>query len=264
MSKIPASEAEKVPSQTHVKEVRAEFDARAETYSDLFSDANKTGASVLFRLRAKIVASMLAQSTGSLLDCACGSGEVTEDVIKAASFQKVWVNDISGEMLRRAQSRLAAHQSKQEFFWLNSDVFALNPDDMHSRFDVILCLGLIAHSGRLDELLALFRGMLHDNGSVILQSSLLDHPGSRLIKLVTDRRHAAGAKYKFSFYTFDQIAKAARNSGFEVEENRRFGLCIPFGDRLLGRANYFLERTFASAMRSFGGEAILRLRKASR
>jgi ubiquinone/menaquinone biosynthesis C-methylase UbiE len=203
---------------------------------------------------------MIAPSTGSLFDSACGSAEITEDVLKATSFQEVWANDISIEMLKKAQSRLAS-QRGQRVSWLNSDIFELNRDDLNSKFDTILCLGLLAHCGRLNELLAILVRMLRDNGSIILQSSLLNHPGSRLIKLVTDRRYAAGAKYKFSFYTLDQIVNAARETGLVVEEVRRFGVCIPFGDRLLGKANYWLERTFATSMRSFGGEAIFRLRK---
>lgn len=261
MSEGPHYRSDKADWSAHLSDVREEFDARAKSYGDYFEDSNKTGAAVLFRLRAKMAASMIAPSTGRLFDCACGSAEITEAIVQSTAFQEVWANDISREMLERAQQRLAPQQGKCSFFWLNSDIFMLNRDDLRDRFDTILCLGLLAHSGRLNELLATFKPMLRTNGSIILQSSLLNHPGSRLIKLVTDRRHAAGTKYKFSFYTFEQIVNAAREAGLVVEEVRRFGICIPFGDRLLGKANYWLERTFAASMRSFGGEALFRFRK---
>ena len=255
---------ENEPWQTHLDKVRDEFDALAERYGGHFGDDAKTGASVLFKLRSQIAASLIDPTTGCLLDCACGSGEITENVVRATSFQEVWVNDVSDRMLEKARHRLAPYRDHPKFVWLNSDVFALDRDDMRGRFDVVLCLGLLAHSGRLTELLALFRGLLRAGGSLILQSSLLNHPGSRLIKIVTDRRHAVGGRYKVVFYTLEQILNAAVECGFDVEQVRRFGVCIPFGDRLLGKGNHFIEQHCARRMRSFGGDAVLRLRRVGR
>lgn len=64
-----------------------------------------------------------------------------------------------------------------------------------------------------------------------------------------------------SGFSRQKILEAVAGAGFEVEEARRFGRCLPFGDKLLGRFNFRLEAAHGEHLRYRGGEALFKLRK---
>ena len=110
------------------------------------------------------------------------------------------------------------------------------------------------------DLLRLCARALRPGGAILLQSSLDDHLGVRLIGAYANSS-LRRTPHKHSRYRLASLRRAAAIAGLEVAAERRFGVCVPFGDRLLGRANYWLEARCAARMRGCGGEIVLKLRR---
>lgn len=241
--------------------VRAFFDAQAGRYGAFYDRETRSGAAHLFQLRAAIAADLARGGPpGPMLDLATGTGEITRRIALAAGARELDLNDFSEGMLQRCREVFAPDASRVSIGWSRRDAFALLADAPGERYALILCLGLIAHTGRLDELLALSFRALRPSGSLLLQSSLADHPGAFLVGA-----YAASplrrTRHKHARFRLCDLRRAATEAGFEIIAERRFGVCLPFGDRLLGRLNHRIETRYAERMARSGGEIVLKLRR---
>ena len=245
----------------HQSRVTEFFDIHSNDYSTLFHAGTKSGAAFVFRKRLIIVADLVKGASGRMLDCACGTGEITAVACSSGKFLNVTVNDISEKMLAFAREELSKCKQATEWQWTNADVFSLPKLLADEQFDVVLCLGLLSHIGRLDLLLSSLRSLVKPSGILILQATLADHWGVKLINLITENRYRAGIQHRHYYYSIEVLVNSAKSSGYEVEHLHRFGLCIPGGDRILRRANYYLEKILNGRLRAHGAEAIIVLRK---
>jgi len=193
-------------------------------------------------------------SSGRLLDCAAGTGEITCGLLKSGRFNHATVVDVSPAMLQTAKDLLTSQIKNAELEFVQSDVFNFKPCD--SRFDLLLCLGLIAHTGRLDILLPRLKSMLPPGGRIILQTTLTDHLGTRMLRALTSRRELSKRGYRISWFSERDITVACHNAGLQILETRRHSLGIPFGDRLWPWANFQLERRLQKSASRHGADAI--------
>ena len=233
--------------------VAAYFDKLPEIHSDQFAQGT-SGASFYFQTRLKVTCELAGASSGRLLDCAAGTGEITCALLKSGRFSHATVVDISPAMLRSAKELLSSETKHTELEFVQSDVFDFEPSD--SRFDLILCLGLIAHTGRLDILLPHLKSMLMPGGRIILQTTLLDHLGMRMVRALTSRRELVQRGYRISWFSQRDIADACHNARLQILEMRRHSLGIPFGDRLWPWANFQLEKRLQNWASRHGADAI--------
>ncbi|PYJ11550.1 MAG: hypothetical protein DME93_09720 [Verrucomicrobia bacterium] len=231
--------------------VAAYFDKHAETHKRQFVGSG-SGASFYFQTRLKLACELAGASTGRLLDCAAGSGEITCALLESGRFPHATIVDISPAMLQSAKELLTSQITNAELEFIKSDVFTFRPSD--SNFDLILCLGLIAHVGRLDVLLAHLKSMLTPSGRIMLQTTLSDHAGTRIVRALTTRRELAKRGYRISW--FCDIADACRGAGLRIVEMRRHSLGIPFGDRFWPWANFQLETRLRNWSCRHGADAI--------
>jgi ubiquinone/menaquinone biosynthesis C-methylase UbiE len=240
--------------------VRSFFDDQAAHYSKFFSLETRTGAAVLFQARMALCVDMLAGRSGALVDCASGTGEISRAVALACPWERILINDLSPLMIERCRKLMSDVAAEKRVSWSVGSVFDLNRSLQGSTFDAALCLGLIAHCGRLPQLLREVQQLLNQGGVLVLQSSLLDHPGDFITKFVA-RSFLFSGDYRVEGFHLSTILAEAGRAGFEVVAVRRFGVCVPFGDRILGRVNYWLERKFALHLERSGGEALIVLKK---
>lgn len=240
--------------------VREFFDNQSDSYPRFFSPRSHTGAAYLFQHRLVRSVELLRGSRGALLDCASGTGEITRAVIANSQFERAVINDFSPRMIRRCRETLGEAINAGKTTWSICDVFDLGETFGSGEFDVILCLGLIAHCGRLPRLMREMDSLLKPGGALLIQSSLLDHFGDRIVTYVAQSKLTRVNYVVESFYLKD-ILDEAKSAGFEVVVIDRFGLCLPFGDRLLGPVNYWLEKKFMARCSSSGGEALILMRK---
>src|SRR5207249_8262227 len=188
-----------------------------------------SGASFYFQKRLTLACELAGASAGRLLDCAAGTGEITSALLKSGRFSHATIVDISPAMLQSPKELLNSQVTDAELEFIHSDVFNFKPS--HSGFDLILCLGLIAHVGRLDILLAHLKSMLAPGGRIILQTTLTDHVGARIVRALTARRELAKRGYRISRISQREIIEACHGAGLRIVETRRHSLGIPFGDR---------------------------------
>jgi ubiquinone/menaquinone biosynthesis C-methylase UbiE len=233
--------------------VAAYFDKHAETHKRQFVGSG-SGASFYFQKRLTLACELAEGSAGRLLDCAAGSGEITCALLESGRFSHATIVDISPAMLQNAKELLTSQITNAELEFIKSDVFTFKPSD--SNFDLILCLGLIAHVGRLDTLLAHLKSMLTPSGRIILQTTLTDHAGTRIVRALTTRRELVQRGYRISWFSQRDIADACHAAGLRIVEMRRHSLGIPFGDRFSRWANFQLEKRFQKWASRHGADAI--------
>jgi ubiquinone/menaquinone biosynthesis C-methylase UbiE len=213
-----------------------------------------SGASFNFQRRLTLVCELAGESGGRLLDCAAGTGEITCAVLKSGRFSHATIVDISSAMLRSARELLTSQITNSEFEFVHSDVFNFKPAD--SGFDLVLCVGLVAHVGRLHLLLPHLKLMLTPEGRIILQTTLIDHAGAQIVRALTARRELAQRGYRISWFSQRDIADACRGAGLRIVEMRRHNLGIPFGDRVWRWANFQLEMRLQKWSSRHGADAI--------
>jgi len=238
------------------------FDAEACRYAEQFLP-RKSGRAVLFQTRLALACQLSRECSGRLLDCATGTGEISAAIHASGRFCDATFVDISSEMLRQAKSRLG-HCPGRSLHFVQADIFGyLIGLAAGAKFDLITCLGLIAHTGRLEELLSSFHARLTDGGRILLQTSFADHWGNRLWRLLLDRRAARRHGYAFSYYTQQQISEAVHRAQLAIFAVRRYGVGLPFVEKVAPWANYRFEVTFSNWASRNGAEAIYLLGKNS-
>jgi ubiquinone/menaquinone biosynthesis C-methylase UbiE len=233
--------------------VAAYFDKLPDTHKRQFEE-HASGANFNFQQRLTLACELGGASSGRLLDCAAGTGEITCALLKSARFNHATVVDVSPAMLQSAKDLLTSQIKNAELEFVQSDVFNFKPSD--SRFDLILCLGLIAHTGRLDILLPHLRSMLTPGGRIILQATLTDHLGTRIVCALTSRSELAQRGYRISWFSQRNISDACDRAGLRILETRRHSLGVPFGDRLWPWANFQLETRLEKWASRHGADAI--------
>lgn len=248
--------------QADAEAVRKLFTDTSQEYAGLFL-SRKTGKNFIFRQRLALATAAVRETSGRVLDCATGSGEITASIHATRKFDGATVLDLSPKMLE-----LASHRVKKEISGQNAtavefvcdDVFRFAEENAHRKYDLVLCLGLIAHTGRLPVLLRLLRRLLAPDGVVLLQTSLADHPGSRVERFFSAGRYFRKHGYRINYFRHQDIAAACSDAGLKIAACRRYGLGIPFGDRLWSWGNYQLERIFQRWADLHGAEAIYLLK----
>ena len=233
--------------------VASYFDKLSESHKRQFEE-HASGANFNFQRRLTLACELAGESSGRLLDCAAGTGEITCTLLKSGRFDHATVVDISPAMLRSAKELLSSQITDTELEFVHGDVFNFNPSG--PGFDLILCLGLIAHTGRLDILLSHLKSMLAPGGRIILQTTLTDHPGARLVRALTSRSEVAQRGYRISWFSLRDIADACHDAGLRILDMRRHSVGIPFGDRLWPWANFQLERRLQDWSSRHGADAI--------
>jgi ubiquinone/menaquinone biosynthesis C-methylase UbiE len=233
--------------------VAAYFDKLPEIHKRQFEE-RASGANFNFQQRLTLARELGGASSGRLLDCAAGTGEITCALLKSGKFDHATVVDVSPAMLQSAKDLLTSQIKNAELEFVQSDVFNFKPFD--SCFDLILCLGLIAHTGRLDILLPHLRSMLTPGGRIILQTTLTDHLGTRIVRALTSRSELARRGYRISWFSQRNISDACDRAGLRILERRRHSIGVPFGDRLWPWANFQLETRLQKWASRHGADAI--------
>jgi len=244
--------------QPQTDAVRKLFTETSAEYAGLFLPG-KTGKNFIFRRRLLLAAEAARETSGQVFDCATGSGEITTAIMATGKFHRATLLDLSSKMLELTSSRIKKHFAEKEpadVELVCDDVFHFAQENPHRKYELVVCLGLIAHTGRLPELLLLLRALLAKNGVILLQSSLLDHPGTRMERFISEERYFRKHGYRIKYFRHRDIAAAAAHAGLKIAARKGYALGIPFGDRLWSWGNYQLERIFQRWADAHGSEAV--------
>jgi 2-polyprenyl-3-methyl-5-hydroxy-6-metoxy-1,4-benzoquinol methylase len=111
-----------------------------------------------------------------ILDVGCGDGSMSLGLLNAEN--RLTLVDISGAMLRRARERVPKGFASQVETY-NDDLMKI-PLPLQS-YDLIICLGVIAHVDSPQALIARLASLLEPGGTIIMESSDAAHFRSRMI-----------------------------------------------------------------------------------
>lgn len=206
-------------------------------------------------LRAYVVRSLLGELEHSrILDLGCGDGSVSLQYLSRSNHLKLV--DLSDKMLERA--RLNTPDSlKNHIEYINQDFHQLEWQDY---FDIILCIGVLAHVPSLEETISTVTKFLKPGGLCIFQLTDAGKTVAKIEGVYRSRQSKnAGYGYAVNKTTPAQIIKLAADCGLKLVGQRRFSLLLPgmgklpdkwlYGYQMLTLRNRFLSR--------FGSEVIL-------
>src|SRR2546421_11691633 len=124
------------------------------------------------RIRAEVVKGFIGDNQfNTILDIGCGNGAISLPLLRKDN--RLTLLDISSSMLSIANSHIPAEFS--------DNVGMINEDFMSAElelqsYDLILCLGVLAHVDSPGDLIARIASLLKPHGSVIVQNSNSHHP----------------------------------------------------------------------------------------
>jgi 2-polyprenyl-3-methyl-5-hydroxy-6-metoxy-1,4-benzoquinol methylase len=186
-----------------------------------------------------------------VLDIGCGDGSVSLPL--ANRLKHITLLDLSASMAALASSKVPPE--------LAENVDVRNEDFMRAsfggrRFDLIVCMGVLAHVDSPDAFVAKVASLLESGGHLILEFTDASHFLGRVIRLLTLLREMlAPSRSSVNLLSSESVARLTERHGLRpVSEYRYCQLAVPglrfFGHRVL----YWAVRSlFGSAGRSRNG-----------
>ncbi|MGH2980992.1 MAG: class I SAM-dependent methyltransferase [Solirubrobacterales bacterium] len=215
-------------------------DARVEAF---FADAENYFASggAYSEPRSRLLRLMLGDCAGlDIIDLGCGDGTLSLQFLPEA--RSVTLVDRSREMLDAAR-RIADTQWEQRVRYLQADLSGFRTEE---QFDVVLCIGVLAHVPDVSEVLDLIAGLLRPGGRCAVQLTDRDR---RLVPLhdryAQIRRRFGSADrrgYETNRMSVASIRAAAAQRGLRFSAVRHYGLLVPGLDRLPASVAKAVER----------------------
>lgn len=153
-------------------------------------------------LRARLVRELLGEPRDArILDLGCGDGGLSLPF--AGAGNELVLVDRSPEMLERARRR--APPSARVTF-VHGDLDTLELD---GRFDVVLCVGVLAHVDNPARTIARVAGLLAPGGRAVFQITDADRALGRLVHALYALRRGGGyALHRLSRRELDRLAGA--------------------------------------------------------
>jgi ubiquinone/menaquinone biosynthesis C-methylase UbiE len=223
------------------------------------------------KVRSVIVKELLGSvSDARILDLGCGDGSISMQLL--ADAKRVTMVDLSAAMLERAKNNTPA-EYKSRVDYKNIDFLDL---DASGEYDVVLCLGLLAHVDSVERAIEAAAEFLKPKGQYVLQ--LTDH--DQLVRRLLDEYHAARALcingvrwlrnkpalsrgYPLNLTRLSQVLALARCHGLRPVAVRRHALQLPGMGKLpkTWLLRYDLYVSKSRVLSAHGCEAIILFEK---
>ncbi len=212
-------------------------------------------------LRAEIIAEFVGERSGlSVLDIGCGDGSLSRQFLEAGSH--VTHLDLSSEMLRRAKMNVSSDASERAQFVEGSFLDrSLTEQLSRKRFDLVLCVGVLAHVGDLETAAARLAELTEAGGRVIVQFSDYQQPSYWPTLAYQFLRNRVRNPYGYELRPTParRVNNALSAQGLRVQAERRYWTPLPVVRRFVPDARldafqrFTLEHTLLSR---FGSEVM--------
>jgi 2-polyprenyl-3-methyl-5-hydroxy-6-metoxy-1,4-benzoquinol methylase len=211
-------------------------------------------------VRALAVRRLLGRvEDAAVLDIGCGDGSLSLQFASAGN--RLTLIDLSGGMLERARRNVPAGLEHAMDF-RQMDFRAL---DQPGAFDVVLCMGVLAHVDSVAEGVKKVASLLKPGGRALFQITDDDTIVARLHSVVRGLQAMTGRKvaYQTNLTTLTDLLALMQESNLQVVEQCRYSLLLPGMGRLPNRWLFryqlaSLDRPFLSR---FGMDVVLLARK---
>jgi ubiquinone/menaquinone biosynthesis C-methylase UbiE len=181
----------------------------------------------------------------NVLDMPSGTGAMSIPLLNRT--EKITLVDISANMLAIAKKNIPAYnESKTEI--INADFFALNLKE--NAYDLIICLGLLAHVNSPEQLLNKLSGLLKPGGMLIIQNTDSSHVYSHFIRTYLGLKNLIRKQsYKLNKVPASFIETKLKENNLELIKSYRYN------QSFLGFSNLFSNDKKYKMTRSFFGDA---------
>lgn len=198
------------------------------------------------RIRKETVKSFLKEKQfESVLDMPCGTGEVSIPLLK--QFKKLTLIDISKNMLEMAKNNIPKNDLEKVVV-IHDDFFKTSLPE--KSFDLVICLGLMAHVNSPNQLLEKISRLVAPGGKLVIQNTDSSHFYSYLIRLYLGMKHLVKKQpYSLNRVKAKELVSSLTKHGFELQEQFRYN------QSFLGLSNLFSNEKKYKLTRWFFGDA---------
>ena len=116
--------------------------------------------------------------------------------------------DVSEEMLRITTKRILSTSDDLEIEPICKDIESIRLEE--NKFDLVLCIGLIAYVDNLDNFLNEIISSSKPGAYIILQSSLTNNLGLKLMLNLSKKNNKAKFGFELSEYSLNNLTKAIK------------------------------------------------------
>ncbi len=181
----------------------------------------------------------------NVLDMPSGTGVISIPLLNRT--EKLTLIDISANMLAIAKKNISAEYAHKTEV-INADFFALNLQD--NAYDLVICMGLLAHVNSPEQLLNRLSGLLKPNGLLIIQNTNASHFYSYLIRMYLGLKNLVRKQsYKLNKVTAGFVENTLQNNNLELIKSYRYN------QSFLGFSNLFSNEKKYKLTREFFGDA---------
>lgn len=188
------------------------------------------------QLRAKVVQEFVGDHTfRSILDIGCGNGAVSLPLLQPQTH--LTLVDVSPEMLARARSHIP--EALVEQVELINEEFLSVALPIHS-YDLILCLGVLAHVVSPGDVISKMASLVQPHGSIIIQNTDERHPISyvkHLYSLLRNRLLPAQDRchrpYPLNRLSGTALIEHFKHQGLALSATYRYNMPFPGMGRVL-------------------------------
>lgn len=216
------------------------------------------------RIRAEVVEGFVGDKVfKSILDIGCGNGAISLPLLR--EYNRLTLLDLSSNMLSIARSHIPAeHASRVET--INEDF--MSAELQFQSYDLILCLGVLAHVDSPANVIARIVSLLQPNGSVIVQNFDFQHPVGYLFdRYSTLRNVLLRTPYTLNRLSGAKLVEMFGNQGLELSAVYRYNMPVPGAARLFSNDSLykFIRKVYGTHTNNYGSwlgsECIYHFRK---
>lgn len=179
----------------------------------------------------------------SVLDMPCGTGTISLPLLQKTD--KLTLIDISSNMLSMAEKNIT-DSDKHKVLCINEDFFKL--DIPENTYDLVICLGLLAHVNSPEQLLNKLSKIISPNGYLIIQNTDSSHFYSYLIGLYLGLKNIISkSTYKLNKVKAAFLEAELQKHGFDKQK------CYRYNQSFLGFSNLFTNNKKYKITRNFFG-----------
>jgi ubiquinone/menaquinone biosynthesis C-methylase UbiE len=202
------------------------------------------GTGFNIRIRQETVSNLVSGTRfDRILDIGCGSGAISIPLLRPDN--RLTLVDVSSTMISIARSNIPAELAENVEF-LNSDLM-IAPLEPHS-YDLIVCLGVLAHVESPSATLARIASLLRPGGCLILEFTDARHPIGFLNVLYNRLRGTLRPPgYSLNLLSHRDVFGMLKTNNLMLVSVRRYGQWFPLVHKL------FSQRTLYKMVRAVFG-----------
>ena len=176
-------------------------------------------------IRSTLVKEFLGDiNNAKILDIGCGDGSLSLQFLNKTN--SITFVDISDKMLEKVREKVPLDLMSNALL-INDSFDAVSDDDF---FDIVICVGVIAHVPSIDLLFNKIAKVLKKNGLLILETTPNPYPIGRFILpyyFLRDLIFGSLPKYHKNRLKIADLLKATKSRGFEQLRTIRYSFPLP-------------------------------------